>query len=228
MKKILLVEDDPDLTTIVRYNLENRGFSVVTSPTGSGILELCRRHRPDLVILDIMLPDADGLEICKVIRRDAAFGRIPVIFLSARAAEVDKVLGLELGANDYIVKPFSLRELVARIEVQLRAQSAPGETLRAGGIELDRSGKRVRLEGREVPLPATEFRLLEFLMIHPGAVFGRGQLLDAVWGQDRAVTERAVDVYVLRLRQKLEANPANPRLIRSTRGFGYSFESTTL
>jgi len=226
MKKILIIEDDPDLLALVKYNLERRGFSVVGSQTGRGTLELCHRHRPALVILDITLPDSDGLEICKQIRLDPEVGQIPVIFLTARASESDKVLGLELGANDYLVKPFSISELIARVGVQLRGQAAPARVLRAGSLDLDRSSKKVRLDGKLAPLTATEFRLLEFLMTHPGAVFSRQQLLDAAWGQERAVTDRTVDVYVLRLRQKLEAGPANPQHIRSSRGFGYGFEAT--
>ena len=226
MKKILIVEDDQDLLALVTYNLEKSGFSVVGSQTGRGTLELCHRFRPALVILDIMLPDSDGLEICKQIRRDPEVGQIPVIFLTARASESDKVLGLELGANDYLVKPFSISELIARVGVQLRGQAAPARVLQAGRLELDRSAKRIRLDGKLVPLTATEFRLLEFLMTHPGALFSREQLLDSVWGPERAVTDRVVDVYVLRLCQKLEADPASPKFIRSTRGFGYGFEAT--
>jgi DNA-binding response OmpR family regulator len=148
---------------------------------------------------------------------------IPVIFLTARASETDRIVGLELGANDYIVKPFFVRELLARIKIQFRGQPTAARLLRAGTLELDRSSCEVRLDGSPLTLTATEFRLLEFLMSRPGVVFSREQLLDAVWGHDRAVTDRTVDVYILRLRQKIEADPANPALIRSVRGFGYSF-----
>ncbi len=225
MKKILIVEDDPDLLALLRYNLENRGFSVIGDQTGGAALELCRRERPALVLLDIMLPESDGLEICKRIRQDPEVRRIPIIFLTARGSEEERVLGLELGANDYLVKPFSISELIASVRVQLRGQTAPARVLQAGSIELDRSGKKVWLDGKLVPLTATEFRLLEFLMTHRGALFSREQLLDAVWGEEGAVTDRTVDVYVLRLRQKLEADPANPKFIRSTRSFGYGFET---
>jgi len=223
MKKILLIEDDSDLFALLKYNLEKEGFQLVGAQTGKGAVEFCRRERPDLIILDIMLPDSDGLDICKGIRSHPELAHIPVIFLTARASETDRIVGLELGANDYIVKPFFVRELVARIKIQFRTQAQPVRTLRAGGLDLDRSGCRVRLNGEALSLTATEFRLLEFLMSRPGVVFSREQLLDAVWGHDRAVTDRTVDVYILRLRQKVEDDPANPTLIRSVRGFGYSF-----
>jgi DNA-binding response OmpR family regulator len=223
MKKILLIEDDADLFALLKYNLEKEGFSLVGTQTGKGAIELCKRERPDLILLDIMLPDSDGLAICKGIRSHADLAHIPVIFLTARASEVDRIVGLELGANDYIVKPFFVRELIARIKIQFRPQASPAKTLKLGGIELDRSSCRVWLQGQEVQLTATEFRLLEFLMTRPGVVFSREQLLDSVWGHDRAVTDRTVDVYILRLRQKVERDPASPSYIRSVRGFGYSF-----
>src|SRR5215471_2071943 len=224
MKKIAVIEDDSDLYSLLQYNLEKEGFTVVGSKTGKGALELCRRERPDLIILDIMLPDSDGLEICKAIRAHPDLAHIPVIFLTARASETDRIVGLELGANDYIIKPFFVRELIARVKVHFRGQTAPTKVLKSGGLELDRARCRVRLSGQEITLTATEFRLLEFLMSRPGVVFSREQLLNAVWGQDRAITDRAVDVYVLRLRQKIEGEPASPILIHSVRGFGYTFE----
>jgi len=182
-KKIAVIEDDADLFALLKYNLSKEGFAVVGAQTGRGATELCRREKPDLVLLDIMLPDADGLEICKSIRAHAELAHIPVIFLTARL-------------------------------------------LKAASLELDRSSCEVRLDGSPLTLTATEFRLLEFLMTRPGVVFSREQLLDSVWGHDRAVTDRTVDVYILRLRQKIEADPANPALIRSVRGFGYSFNVT--
>src|SRR5665213_969588 len=221
MKKIALIEDDVDLYNLVQYNLDKEGFQVVGSQTGKGALDLCRREHPDLVILDIMLPDSDGLEICKGIRANPELANTPVIFLTARASETDRIVGLELGANDYIVKPFFVRELIARIKIQFRSQQAPSRLLKAGKLELDRSSCRVRLDNQLLSLTATEFRLLEFLMGRPGVVFSREQLLDAVWGHDRAVTDRTVDVYILRLRQKIEIEPGSPALIRSVRGFGY-------
>jgi DNA-binding response OmpR family regulator len=223
MKKIMLIEDDSDLFALLKYNLEKEGFQMVGAQTGKGAVDFCRRERPDLVILDIMLPDSDGLDICKGIRSHPELAHIPVIFLTARASETDRIVGLELGANDYIVKPFFVRELIARIKIQFRGQQQPARTLQIGGLNLDRSSCRVSLQGAALSLTATEFRLLEFLMTRPGVVFSREQLLDSVWGHDRAVTDRTVDVYILRLRQKIEQDPTNPLYIRSVRGFGYSF-----
>jgi DNA-binding response OmpR family regulator len=223
MKKIVLIEDDADLYALVKYNLEKEGFAVAGAQTGTGAIDLCRRERPDLVLLDVMLPDCDGLEICRKIRASTELLNLPIIFLTARASETDRVVGLEIGANDYIVKPFFIRELIARVKTQLRGPAVVDRTLRFAGIELQRDSCRVLQNGAEISLTATEFRLLEYLMLRRGVVFSRDQLLDAVWGMDKAVTYRTVDVYILRLRQKLEADPANPLLIRSVRGFGYSF-----
>ncbi|MBL8217819.1 MAG: response regulator transcription factor [Bryobacterales bacterium] len=223
MKKIALIEDDADLYALLKYNLEKEGFAMVGMQTGKGAIELCRRERPDLILLDIMLPDSDGLDICKGIRAHPELAHIPVIFLTARASETDRIVGLELGANDYIVKPFFVRELIARIKIQFRGQQTTQRSLKAGTLELDRTSCRVNLNGESLALTATEFRLLEFLMSRPGVVFSREQLLDAVWGHDRAVTDRTVDVYILRLRQKIEPDTTNPTFIRSVRGFGYSF-----
>ncbi len=222
MKKIVLIEDDADLYNLVQYNLDKEGFQVVGSQTGKGALDLCRREHPDLVILDIMLPDSDGLEICKGIRANPELSNTPVIFLTARASETDRIVGLELGANDYIVKPFFVRELIARVKIHFRGDKPVSKVLRSGDLELDRTRCTVRRGSEELTLTATEFRLLEFLMSRPGVVFSREQLLDSVWGHDRAVTDRTVDVYVLRLRQKIEQE-GGPAFIRSVRGFGYSF-----
>ncbi len=224
MKKILLIEDDSDLFSLLKYNLEKEGFAVNGQQTGKGAIELSRQVRPDLILLDIMLPDSDGLDICKGIRKDPDLASTPVIFLTARASETDRIVGLELGANDYVVKPFFVRELIARIKLQFRNQTAPARVLESGGLELDTTSRQLRLHGSPIALTATEFRLLEFMMTRPGVVFSREQLLNSVWGQDRAITDRAVDVYVLRLRQKIETDPASPVLIHSVRGFGYTFE----
>src|SRR5271167_4434146 len=168
MKKIALIEDDADLFALLKYNLEKEGFTVAGSQTGKGAIELCRRERPDLILLDIMLPDSDGLDICKGIRSHPELAHIPVIFLTARASETDRIVGLELGANDYIVKPFFVRELIARIKIHFRGQPPATKILRSGELELDRARCRVHLNGGEVTLTATEFRLLEFLMSRPG------------------------------------------------------------
>jgi DNA-binding response OmpR family regulator len=224
MKKVLLIEDDADLFSLLKYNLEKEGFAMTGQQTGKGAIELCRKVRPDLILLDIMLPDSDGLDICKGIRRDPDLAAVPIIFLTARASETDRIVGLEIGANDYVVKPFFVRELIARIKLQFRNQSAPSRLLSAAGLELDPASRQVRLNGEVLALTATEFRLLEFMMSRPGVVFSREQLLNSVWGQDRAITDRAVDVYVLRLRQKIEQDQTAPALIHSVRGFGYTFE----
>ncbi|PYT35402.1 MAG: DNA-binding response regulator [Acidobacteria bacterium] len=224
MKTVALIEDDADLFSLLKYNIEKEGFRFIGSQTGKDALELCRRERPDVIILDIMLPDSDGIEICRGVRSSSDLAHVPVIFLTARGSESDRILGLELGANDYMVKPFSMRELIARLRNQLRAPATPARRLRGDGLELDRDSCRVRLHGKPLTLTATEFRLLEFLMSRPGVVFSREQLLDYVWGMDRAVTDRTVDVHILRLRQKVEADPTSPALIRSVRGFGYLFD----
>src|SRR3989475_8782539 len=159
MKKILLIEDDVDLFSLLKYNLEKEGFSLSGLQTGKGAIEFCRQVRPDLILLDIMLPDSDGLDICKGIRRDPDLASTPVIFLTARASETDRIVGLELGANDYVVKPFFVRELVARIKLQFRTQTAPARVLKAGNVELDRSSCQVRLAGGPRGLTTTQFRL---------------------------------------------------------------------
>jgi len=225
MKTVALIEDDADLFALLKYNLEKEGFRFVGLGTGKAALEFFRREKPDVIVLDIMLPAVDGIDICRGIRSHAELAQIPVIFLTARASETDRILGLELGANDYVVKPFSVRELIARVRNQLRQAQAPQRILRADDVELDRDSCRVRLRGKPLSLTATEFRLLEFLMSRPGVVFSREQLLDSVWGMDRAITDRTVDVHILRLRQKVETDPANPSLIRSVRGFGYLFDA---
>ncbi len=225
MKKIVLIEDDADLFSLLKYNLEREGYVLVGSQTGKGAVDLCRREKPDLLILDIMLPDSDGLEICRSVRAHPELSHIPILFLTAKATETDRIVGLELGADDYVVKPFFVRELVARIKVHLRDRTVSPKVLKTGALELNSTTCTVRLKDQPVSLTATEFKLLEFLMSHPGAVFSRDQLLDAVWGHGRAVTARTVDVYILRLRQKLEDDPGSPVYLHSSRGFGYSFSS---
>jgi DNA-binding response OmpR family regulator len=226
MKKILLIEDDVDLFALLKYNLEREGFQLVGSHAGNGAIELCERERPDLILLDIMLADADGLDLCRRLRNHYQPGlrSAPIIFITARAAESDRIVGIEVGANDYIVKPFFVSEVMARVRVQLRRRATPSEVLRAGGLELDRARLQVRLDGKGISMTAIDFRLLEYLMVRSGVVFSREQLLDGVWGRDRIVSDRAVDVHIVRLRKKLEMDPANPRFICSVRGFGYSFK----
>lgn len=223
MRKILLIEDDSDLFSLLEYNLEKEGYLFAGAQTGKGAAELCRRERPDLVVLDIMLPDANGLKICRTLRSDPELSHIPVIFLTACSSEADRVVGLELGASDYIVKPFFIREFLARVKLHLHRHQQPSIWLQAGPLALYPATCRVTLHGSELSLTATEFRLLEFLMASPGVVFSRQQLVEAVWGHGRNVSDRAVDVYILRLRQKVEPNPAQPYFVRSVRGLGYAF-----
>jgi DNA-binding response OmpR family regulator len=224
MKKIALIEDDADLFALLKYTLEREGYTFFGLMTGKGAVEFCRRERPDLLILDITLPYCDGLQICQQLRASPELASLPIVFLTARASETDRILGLELGGNDYLVKPFSVRELLARIKVQLRTEPlVTGRLLRTGDLELDPARCEVRLHDERLEVTATEFRLLECLMSRPGLVLSRHQILDLVWGQDRAVTDRTIDVFILRLRQKIEDDPTNPVFIQSVRGFGYRF-----
>ncbi len=226
-KKIVLIEDDADLFALLKYNLEKgRLSSHRDRRPGAAPSTFAGGFAPTWFCSISCCPISDGLDICKGIRNDPELAQTPIIFLTARASETDRIVGLELGANDYIVKPFFIRELIARIKLQFRTQAAPSRLLKAGGVELDRSSCQVKLGGENLSLTATEFRLLEFLMSRPSVVFSREQLLNAVWGQDRAITDRTVDVYILRLRQKIEKDASAPRLpiYIPVRGFGYSFE----
>ncbi len=223
MATIALIEDDRDLFELVEYALRAAGHEVVGQRTAEGALGFLRTARPDLIILDVLLPEGDGIEICRQVRADPLLERTPVIFLTALGGETDRVIGLEIGANDYVVKPFSVRELIARVKIHLRTSLGGREVLRAGPLELDVSQLTVTVDGKPASLTATELRLLEHLMRHPGQVFRRERLLDAVWGDRRNVMERTVDAYIVRLRNKLEKDPSKPRWIRSRRGVGYTF-----
>ena len=180
-KKVVLIEDDADLFQLLKYNLEKEGFIFVGSQTGKGAMDLFLRERPDLILLDIMLPDSDGLDICRAIRSHSDLANVPVVFLTACASETDRIVGLELGANDYIVKPFFVRELIARVKNQLRTFTGVPKIMRSGALELDSDTCQVRIDGTEVALTATEFRMLQFLMTRPRIVFSRDQLLNAVF-----------------------------------------------
>ena len=224
MKTIALIEDDTDLHELLRYNLEKEGYRLVSHKSGKDALIFLQHAQPDLLLLDVMLPHTDGIDICKSVRRHPQLSALPVIFLSARADETDRIVGFEVGANDYLIKPFFVRELIARIKTQLRETQPRPEILASQELELDRGRLEVRRGGRKIRVTATEFKLLEFLMSGTGRVCSREQLLDEVWGRDRVVAERAVDVCVLRLRHKIEDDPASPRWIHSVRGFGYTFD----
>ncbi|MSO20862.1 MAG: response regulator transcription factor [Acidobacteria bacterium] len=228
MKKILMIEDDRDIIELVRYNLEKEGYRVTTAQDGATGLAQFRKSQPDLLILDLMLPRMSGLEICKELRRDTKARRIPILMLTARGEEADRIVGLELGADDYVTKPFSPRELVARVMALLRRgePDSQGEAaIEVGGLTIDPTSYRVTRSGKHVILSAMEFRLLHFLASHPNKVFSRDRLLDAIWGADRYVIPRSVDVYIRRLREKIEEDSQNPVFLKTIRGAGYIFES---
>jgi DNA-binding response OmpR family regulator len=223
---IYVVEDDPDISFLVRHHLDGAGFAVKIFATGGSVIEESQHQRPILFLLDIMVPGKDGLELCRQIRKTPALSSTPIIFLTAKSTEADRILGFELGADDYISKPFSPRELVARVKAVLRRFERPlSQTpLQLGGIEIDRTAMTVTIDGDLVTTTATEFRLLEYFARHVGRVFSRDQLLDSVWRDTSYVTPRSVDVYVRRIREKIERDPENPRYLKTVRGAGYRFE----
>lgn len=223
--QVLIVEDEEPLRVLLRYNLEAEGYDVAAAAGGDEAETLIRENIPDLILLDWMLPGTSGIELCRRLRSHAETRQVPVIMLTARGEEAERVRGLVTGADDYVVKPFSVPELLARVRALLR-RSRPdlvAETLRAGDIELDRAAHRVRRSGREIPLAPTEYRLMEFLMQNRGRVYSRAQLLDSVWGQDVYVEDRTVDVHIGRLRRALKRGGSRDP-IRTVRGAGYSFD----
>ena len=218
---ILIIDDEKDLNELVRYNLEKDQFDVICATDGQSGLEIATKHRPDLIVLDLMMPGMDGLEVCRELRGDARTARIPVIMLTARATEADRVVGLEMGADDYITKPFSPRELVARVKAVLRRtskQQDPSDVLRHGGIIIDINRHEVTCEGRPVQLTATEFRILQYLASRPGRVTSRDEIIDSALGHDAAVFDRTVDVHITAIRRKLGKGADH---IETIRGFGY-------
>jgi DNA-binding response OmpR family regulator len=223
---IFAVEDDSDIARLVRHHLEASGYGVRTFATTNGVIAEAEKQVPALFLLDIMVPGGDGLELCRRIRQTPSLAMTPVIFLTAKVSESDRVIGLELGADDYIAKPFSPRELVARVRAVLRRFERPlaPAIVKAGDIEIDSGGMTLTVRGQLTQTTATEFRLLEYLARHPGRVFTRDQLLDAVWRDTHYVTPRSVDVYVRRIREKIEENPDEPRYLKTVRGAGYRFE----
>jgi two-component system, OmpR family, alkaline phosphatase synthesis response regulator PhoP len=228
MKTILLIEDDRDIVELVRYNLEKEGYRVTAVGDGTSGLAQLRKSPPDLLILDLMLPKISGLEVCKEVRREPSLNRLPILMLTARSEEADRVVGLELGADDYVTKPFSPRELAARVKALLRRVEPPDEAdrpLEIGKLHIDPAAYRVTRAGKALMLSTLEFRLLYYLATRPNRVFSRDQLLDAVWGNDRFVTPRSVDVYIMRLREKIEENPQRPAYVKTVRGAGYLFET---
>jgi len=224
---IFVVEDEEDIARLISHNLQAAGFEVQSFVSGASVLSEAVREMPALFLLDVMLPGTDGFELCRHIRQTPALLATPIIFLTAKTGEADRVKGLELGGDDYITKPFSPRELVARIRSVLRGLGqgpSPGEVLRLGELEIDVSSMTVQMQGRNVLTTVREFRLLEYLAAHRGRVLTRDQLLDAVWKETPFVTPRSIDVYIRRLREKIELDPRHPQYLKTLRGIGYRFE----
>jgi DNA-binding response OmpR family regulator len=220
-KLIAVVDDEPDILELVTLHLRKVGYKVEGFGDATSFYRFLSRKEPDLIVLDLMLPDADGMDVCRYLRKEGKFARVPVIMLTARAEETDRVLGLEIGADDYVVKPFSPRELVARVKAVLRRLEAgpePGGALRAGDLELDPSKFKATVKGKSIELTATEFRILELLCRQPDRVFNRDQLIEGIWGYDKPVIDRTIDTHIRNLRDKLgEAGD----YIRTVRGVGY-------
>jgi len=224
MAKILIVEDEPNMVAGLRDNFEYEGYEVITAETGVAGLGRAISDSPDLVLLDVMMPQLSGLDVCKQLKVKRP--SLPIIMLTARGQEIDKVVGLELGADDYVTKPFSIRELVARVKAVLRrAQVLPRELERYsfGDIEVDMRGCQVRRAGKPVELSSMEFELLKHFLCHPGETLSRDRLLDEVWGYDHYPTTRTVDAHIARLRHKLEPVPEEPRYFLTVHGTGYKF-----
>lgn len=223
---ILVVDDEADLLELVSYNLRKEGFIVDTAADGEKALSQIKKGAFALLILDLMLPGIQGMELCRIVRNDPKTARLPIIMLTAKGEEVDRVLGLEMGADDYMSKPFSPRELIARVKAVLRRsveKPFSEKILKVGELEIDRERYTVSLKGEPLKLSATEFKLLLFLAERKGKVFSRDQLLDAVWRDEAFVEPRTVDVHVRRLRSQIEDDPAHPRYVKTMRGIGYSF-----
>jgi len=227
-KTVLVVDDEKDLVDLVGFNLEKEGFSVLKALDGEKALELVRTKRPDLVVLDLMLPGVKGLDVCRILRGRPETAALPIIMLTARGEEVDKIVGLEMGADDYVTKPFSIRELMARIRTVLRRSALrneppAGKVFEARGLRIDYDAYEVTVSGRPVDIGPTELKLLMFLSRNPGRVYSRDQLLDRIWGDEAFVEPRTVDVHVSRLRAAIEADKENPAHVLTVRGVGYKF-----
>ncbi len=224
MKRIFVVEDDPGIAFGLKADFEAEGYEVATEADGQAALERARRDRFDLILLDVMLPRKDGFEICRELRRSGS--KTPILLLTARAEEAEKVMGLELGADDYITKPFSPRELRARVKAALRrTEDATARVFRFGNAEVDFDRCELRRDGAPVELTALEYKLLTTFAANLGKTLSRDRLLDLVWGRNAAVTLRVVDNHIMELRKKVEPEPSNPRFLRSVRGLGYRFDA---
>jgi DNA-binding response OmpR family regulator len=222
--RVIVVEDEEDIAELIRHNLEAEGYEIEVCEDGVQALDAVRRQVPDLMLLDVMLPKVDGKNVCRAVRREHDF---PIIMVSARTSELDKVVGLEVGADDYIPKPFGMLELVARVRSALRRASSESrikeEILRGGGIVLDRARHIVEVQGKRVDLRPKEFALLELLMANKGRVMDRNTLLERIWGETEYIDAGTIDVHVRRLREKIEPNPEHPSYIVTVRGVGYKF-----
>ena len=226
--RILIVDDEKDIVDLVAYNLEKEGYEVLKAYDGEKALSIVRTKNPSLVVLDLMLPGIQGLEVCKRIRRDAETAAVPIIMLTAKGEELDRVIGLEVGADDYITKPFGVKELTARVKAVLRRSEAGRqperpEVFEFKGLRIDMKSYEVTVDGRRVTLSPTEFKLLRFLTRNPGRVYSRDQILDRVWGDESFVEPRTVDVHVRRLRAQIERDENSPAYIVTVRGVGYKF-----
>ncbi len=223
---IFVLEDDQDISRLVQHHLEAAGFTARLYHTPVNLIPDAERQAPALFLLDVMVPGGDGLDVCRRLRNHPGLSTVPIIFLTARAGENDRVLGLELGADDYITKPFATREMVARVKAVLRRFERPSSPsiISFEEVVIDSNAMQLKVRGEIVTTTATEFRLLDYLARHPGRVFSRDRLLDAVCGDARFVTPRSVDVYVRRIREKIELDAENPRYLKTVRGAGYRFE----
>ena len=223
---IFVLEDDADISRLIQHQLESAEFATRLYRTPTNLIQDAENNPPAMFLLDIMVPGGDGLDVCRRLRLHQTLSTIPIIFLTARATENDRVLGLELGADDYITKPFATRELIARVKAVLRRFERPSGplTITFGDVLIDAGAMQLKVKDAVVPTTATEFRLLDYLARHPGRVFTRDHLLDAVWGDARFVTPRSVDVYVRRIREKIEVDPEDPQFLKTVRGAGYRFE----
>ena len=231
--KILVVEDEPDIRKLINYNLTQDHYRVVEAESGDQALKLIQRDKPSLVILDLMMPGMSGLEVCRTLRGQDETAKLPILMLTAKAGEADRVLGLELGADDYLAKPFSPRELVARVRAILRRANGAGQTetlpaYQKGGLKIDFATYEVAVRGKAIKLTLKEFELLKFLVQNPSRVLNRDQLLDRVWGGETFVTPRTVDVHIRRLRKAIEKDDSNPKWILTLRGVGYKFDEKAL
>ena len=228
MSKILIVDDEQDIVELVSYNLEKEGFKTVKAFDGEAALKMVKLQKPDMIILDLMLPKMNGLDVCRAIRRNPETLSLPIIMLTAKGDEVDKIIGLENGADDYITKPFSIKELIARVRSILRRlhdgeKKTGQEEFQYDGLTIHYASCLVKISGKQVTLSPTELKLLFFFSRNPGRVYSRSQILDHVWGDDTFITDRAIDVHIGRLRSQIEKDLDNPRYILTVRGFGYKF-----